>query len=308
MSMQLALVVRVDKHAYSIHRKQLQVTQDLIRSLYSNTHTKIEEHASGAEGTVTTHANTKPFRLMDLPFELRIMILEHHAGSNTIRPYLRRSWRRPCLPRAAFAGNKQLMEEAQYVALKQYTVEIHSGPGNEMFREWLSRIIFTKVESSIKIGFDAIHHLRFPYFSWFPYERSDITTNHDVQLVVAYPNLRTLTLEFHLEEVYRISRKIRQLRGDPFYYDSSKDYHQEDTFKNSIEAMRTNYQLDGIIGATKLEKLFIDVGKVYVSPDGHACDTIRALISWFDEQFRMRNQKVAVKLAYYAVSDGDDDY
>lgn len=194
MTETLALAARTGKNTYPIVRQQLKATQDFL--------------------TERLGEKKQPLELMDLPYDVRHLILEHLIGPQNIRVFLRRSPIPIRLPEAARAGNIQLRRECLLVALNQCTIEIHSGPGNAAFQTWLSKIDLTGTESSCETGFDAITSLNFPYFSRFPYRRVDITKNNDIGLALACRNLRSLTLDFHPDELHHVLSRNREVEGE----------------------------------------------------------------------------------------------
>lgn len=257
MTETLARAAKTGKHTYPIVRQQLKATQDFL--------------------TERLGERKQPLELMGLPYHVRHLILEHLIGPQNIRVFLRRSPMPIRLPEAARAGNIRLRRECLLVALKSCTVEIHSGPGNAAFQTWLSKIDLTGTGSSCETGFDAITSLNFPYFSRFPYHRADITKNNDIGLALACRNLRSLTLDFHSEELHNILTRNREVEG-------------EAATKCALD-IRKSYQLDGLLGAKKLKKIHFRTGvteQLLVGP--------KEVAAWMDKGFQERDQKVVIEI------------
>lgn len=248
MTQELALAIGNRKHAYAIHREQLQASQE--------------------------QNNTK-FRLMDLPYDARRIILGHSIDFQTLRAFLKNDRMPIRLPEVARAGDSRLRRECLLVALNKCTMEIHSGPGNAALQGWLSSINFQGVDTSLETGFDAITSLDFPYFSRFPYGRPDITSNNDVGLALSCKNLRDLKLNFHSEELGRVFYEHYESEGD--------------VAAKSALSVRKNYQLDGLLGAEKLQTLSFNA---YATENVMA--GIHKVAAWFEQEFQKRGQKVVV--------------
>jgi len=257
MTRPLALVAQAVEGSYAIVRQQLKATQAFVA----------ERHG----------LREKPLELMDLSWDVRHIILKHLIGSRNIRVF-GRSAISIRLPGAARAGNIQLRRECLLVTLNGCTIESHSGPSNAALRAWLSRIDLTGVESSCETGYDAIKSLHFPYFSRFPYHDASITKNNDIVLALACTNLRVLTLNFHPEELRKVS--YRHLGAETeLAVDCALD-------------IRQSYQLDGLLGATKLEKLqFVSWG----SSDNELIG-LTEVVAWLDKGFKERGQRVVVRI------------
>ncbi|KAM0700738.1 hypothetical protein Q7P35_012459 [Cladosporium inversicolor] len=255
MTETLALAAKTGKDTYPIARQRLKATQDFL--------------------TERLGEKRQPLELMGLPYDVRHLILEHLIGPQNIRVFLRRSSMPIRLPEAARAGNIQLRRECLLVALK--IVEIHSGPGNASFQTWLSRIDPTGTESSCETGFDAITSLSFPYFSRFPYRRADITKNNDIGLALACRNLRSLTLDFHSEELHNVLSRHAEAEGN--------------VATNCALDIRETYQLDGLLGATKLKKSHFRTGASEQLLVG-----LEEVVTWMDKGFQERGQKVVIEI------------
>lgn len=254
MTEKLALSAKIGRDTYPIVRQQLKATQDFLAG------------------------RRKPrLELMSLPYDVRHLILEHLTDPQNIRVFLRRDSIAIRLPVAARAGNIQLRRECLLVALNMCTIEIHSGPGNAALRAWLSTIDLTGIESFCKTGFDAIKSLSFPYFSRFPYRDASITKNNDVGLALACKNLRSLTLDFHSEELFRVLCRHPEAEGDV-------------AAKCALD-IRKSYQLDGLLGATKLETIRF---RACASEDLLA--GLKEVVAWMEKGFHERGQKVVIKL------------
>jgi hypothetical protein len=156
-------------------------------------------------------------------------------------------------------------------------MEVHSGPGNERLRAWLAKVDFSGVETSCKTGFDAITSLRFPYFSYFPYGQQGITTNHDVGLAVACKNLRNISIHFSPRPLDRIAFQFRGQAGEA---------------ELIAAQIRENYQLDGILGAKKLEKF-----TVTANGSEHGSAVLREMVAWFRKEFEQIGQRVSIEIS-----------
>lgn len=257
MTKGLARAVETDDNAHTIVRQQLKATQNFIA-----------ENRGRPMG--------KKFELMRLPYDVRHLVLEHLIRSQRLRVFLRNCKSPIPLPEAARAGNVQLRRECLLVTLKLCTVEIHSGWGNAALQAWLSKIDLTGIDTFCKTGYDAITTLDFPYFSRFPYGAPGITNNNDVELALACKNLRSLSMDFQPEELY--SMDCRHC-GKIFHFAA----------KCALD-IRESYQLDGLLGASKLERLYFDVG-------GYASLFLglTEVADWFKKGFQERGQKVIVE-------------
>lgn len=254
MTETLALAAKTGRDIYPIVRQQLKATQDFL------------EERRGQR-----------LELMRLPFDVRHLILEHLTDPQNIRVFLRRGSIPIRLPEAARAGNIQLRRECLLVTLKMCTIEIHSGPSNAAFQAWLSTIDLAGIESFCKTGYDAIMSLNFPYFSRFPYHDASITRNNDIGLALACKNLRSLTLDFDSEELFRVLCRHPEAEGDV-------------AAKCALD-IRKSYQLDGLLGATKLEKI-----RFRVCAFKDLLAGLEGVVAWMDKGFQERGQKVVIKL------------
>jgi hypothetical protein len=163
------------------------------------------------------------------------------------------------------------------VALKKCTVEIHSGPSNAALQAWLSTIDLTGIESFCETGYDAIASLNLPYFSRFPYHDASITKNNDIGLVLKCRNLRSLTLDFHSEELFKVLCRHPEAEG-------------EVASKCALD-IRKSYQLDGILGATKMENICFRT----FAPE-YLLIGLAEVIVWLDKGFQERGQKVVIAM------------
>lgn len=257
MTKGLARAVVTDNGTHAIVRQQLKATQNFIA-----------DNCGRPVG--------EKFELMRLPYDVRHLVLEYLVTSQRIRVFLRGGEIPIRLPEAARAGNVQLRRECLLVALKSCTIEIHSGPGNAALRTWLSKIDLTGIDSFCQTGYDAITSLDFPYFSRFPYGIPGITINNDVGLALACKNLRSLSMNFHSEELSRIGCRNW---GD-----------KVDFAARCALDIRQSYQLDGLLGASKLERLCFDVGGYESLSLG-----LTEVVAWFEKRFQERGQKVIVE-------------
>jgi hypothetical protein len=96
-------------------------------------------------------------------------------------------------------------------------------------------------DQTITAGFDSITSLTSPYISRFHYGRPDVEKNNDVGLALKCKILRRVCVDFHSQELYRISQRHREAEGD-VANDCALD-------------IRASYQLDGLSEVAKREKL-----------------------------------------------------
>jgi hypothetical protein len=257
MTKTLALAAKTGKSTHPIVRQQLKATQDFLAERRGERKQRLE--------------------LMRLPYDIRHLILEHLTDPHNIRVFLRRGSIPIRLPEAARAGNIQLRRECLLVALKMCTIEIHSGPSNAALQAWLSRINLTGIESSCETGYDAITSLSFPYFSRFPYRDASITKNNDIGLALACRNLRHLTLDFHTEELFKILCRHPEAEGE--------------VATKCALGIRKSYQLDGLLGATKLEKI-----RFRTCASKRLLVGLEEVVAWMMKGFQERGQKVVIEM------------
>jgi hypothetical protein len=257
MTKPLALVAKTGKGTIPMVRQRLKATQDFLGERFGKRKQRLE--------------------LMRLPYDVRHLILEDLTDPQNIRVFLRRSSIPVRLPEAARAGNIQLRLECLLVALKKCTIEIHSGPGNAAFQAWVSTIDLTGTESFGETGYGAITSLNFPYFSRFPYHRAGITKNNDIGLALAYRNLRILSLDFHSEELFNILCRHPESEG-------------EVASKCALD-IRKSYQLDGLLGATKLEKI-----RFRISTPEFALAGLAEVVAWLGKGFQECGQKIVIEM------------
>ncbi|GAB7328850.1 hypothetical protein MBLNU13_g00728t1 [Cladosporium sp. NU13] len=199
------------------------------------------------------------------------------AGIENIKVFLRHSEIAIRLPEAARAGNIQLRRECLLVALKKCTIESHSGPSNAALQAWLSTIDLTGIESFCKTGFDAITSLNFPYFSRFPYHDASITKNKDIELALACKKLRSLTLDFYSEELFRVLCRHPEAEGDV-------------AAKCALD-IRKSYQLEGLLRATKLEKI-----RFRTCASKSLLVGLEEVVAWMEKGFQARGQRVVIEV------------
>ena len=220
------------------------------------------------------------FPIMRLPLELREEVFKHHAidfmapqnSSMRIRVFLAgNNGRMPTaipLPPLTKAGSRQVRLEVLSVTIKLITFEIHSGPGNAKLQRWLEGIdLGASGQTSLKTGFDAVHSLIFPYFSRFPFYLPSIMRNNDIELARRCANLRTLKILFARENLY-----------------------DDDGSPQTVQQLRTNYRLDGMLGLANLQFL----GLQSFSYPAFTDPALRDLKVWFETEFRERSQGVNV--------------
>lgn len=272
MSKDLATALRSGKGQFTVHRQQLRATQEFLAERLQSSEPK-------------ECKDKKTFPIMDLPYDIRHLVLEHMIEAQTLRVFLRHAAIPIGLPEVARAESSLLRRECLLVALKMSTIEVHSGPGNVALQAWLTRIDFGGVQTdsgNCQNGFDAINALRFPYFSRFPHYRPDITVNHDVQLALACKHLRILTLNFHPEEISRIESDFL-----PWEMDEGSDEVDKHSVVHipAAASIRQRYQLDRLLDAKRLQKIRLSAMET--------C-TLKVLSTWFVEEFSARGQRVVV--------------
>lgn len=216
---------------------------------------------------------TGPFRLLDLDWHARRAFLEVLIGKSTVAVFLPGRYgqqaigiKLPIITRV----NKQLRTESLLVAIEETTFEIHSGPGNTKFQNWLTKVDFTPlhgdVPDNIKNGFDAVQKLRFPFFSRFPHHLPHITSNNDITFMKKCDNLREVTLNFHVHEVFQ--------------------YDVIGAIEKSAEQLIEEYYLAGLLDLNKLTKLSFEG---WCSANEKA--GIIALAKWFEAEFKGQKKK-----------------
>jgi hypothetical protein len=267
MAKELALAAGTNKDFYVIVRGVPEATKDVV-----------------AERSVEPEEPEEPFILMGLPWDVRYKILEQLIGTQNLRVFLMGTYQSGrycdipiCLPEVARAGSTKLRHECLLVALNKCTVEIHSGPGNARFQNWLSKVDFTNTESFLETGFDAITSLYFTYFSRFPYWDPNFTKNNDVGLATACKNLRSMTMFFHRQSLEEAASR-HSTASDDFAAECALD-------------IRESYQLDGLLNATKLEKLHFVAGDYPRLLIG-----LTEAVAWFNKGFKERKQKVLIEM------------
>lgn len=267
MTKDLALAIDGSETAYGVHRQQLKATDNFVAG---------KKHTDPYTLRNVENLDPEFHPSMNMPYDLRYMVLQHIVPSQNIRAFLCRESVGLSLPTIAYAGNTQLRRECLLVALNSCTMDIHSSPGNARLQAWLAKVDFTGVSTSCKTGFDAITSLTFPYFSYFRYGTPGITTNNDLGLAMACKNLRSLSLHFASSELARIALRCQG---------------QEDEFEVAAAMLRENYQLDGILKLDKLELLHVNA---YGSED--ALRGLRKLLAWFEAEFERLGRRVVIEV------------
>ena len=166
----------------------------------------------------------KKFRLFGLPYEVRHEILGYVADAMSIAVYLPGIGGMPStaipLPLVTQVGDRRLRLETILLAIKQTTLEIHSGPANQKLQVWLASLNFSHTgNTSLCNGFDAVHSLRFPYFSRFPHRiLAARSSNNDIDLMRRCANLRSVSLHFVHSELIDyttgLAKSVAQLRAE----------------------------------------------------------------------------------------------
>jgi hypothetical protein len=266
MTKDLAVAINGRDGVCGVHQQQLKATSQFIAA---KTHSPF---------LLRSVQNFDPnfHYFMDLPYDVRYMILERMTPKQNIRAFLRRERVGLQLPIISRAGNIKLRRECLLVALNSCTMEIHSGPGSERLRAWLAKVSFEGVDTSCETGFDAITSLTFPYFSYFPYGQPGITKNKDVGLAMACKNLRTMRVHF-------AARSLENIAG--------RCLGQDDPFELAAAMIRENYQLDGIFEAKKLEKLSVSGYGSEYAPRG-----LREFLRWLGTEFERRGQRTVIEV------------
>lgn len=218
------------------------------------------------------------FRIMDLPYDIRERILRQDtlefvsrtSPSLCIAVYLpginggaSTAMR---LPPVTQAGDRELRMQSMLVTIKLITFEIHSGPGNAKLQRWLRSInLQASGQTHLNTGFDAVHSLYFPYFSYFPYHLPEITANNDIELARRCANLRTL-------KVYFSSDNLEDVYGNP----------------ETVACLRESYRLDGMLELKNLK---------YLALHASSCLTaLKNLKVWFEEEYSQRGQATKVAI------------
>lgn len=212
---------------------------------------------------------------MSLPFEVRGIFLEHLFPETTFAFFLRgtNGRQRTGIPLPPITlTTKQLRLESLKVAINRTEIEIHSGPGNHAFQNWLGNIDFSihgDMDNAIINGFDAVKRLSFPYFSRFPHPNlPPDRPNDDIELMKKCPKLEEIKLNFMPRELW-----------DPY----------EEREKTAVQ-LRGQYRLDGLLELELLEKVTL----VSTSIAEDETLGIGALVSWLEEGFEKLGRKVEV--------------
>lgn len=209
----------------------------------------------------------RKFNIMVLPSEIRYMIFSLLVETVTIPVYLRGVRGLPPtavpLPLITQAGDRKLRMEAIWVATKQVTLELHSGPGNQKLQQWLASLDLSITnETTLRTGFDAVHALSFPYFSRFPHAILPADNpNNDIELMRRCANLRTVTLTFVYQELH----------------DAITDEAKP------IAQLRSEYRLDNMLTLGNLTKLVLKGGKGMY---GSTLPALQTLGNWFTAEFQ----------------------
>jgi hypothetical protein len=217
----------------------------------------------------------KKYEILTYPYDIRAKIYDEVVGFPRIAVFLPgcNNRRRTAidLERGIMqAGDRQLRQEALLTTLKNATFEIHSGPGNARFQAWLSRLKFDKVkDSNLKNGLAAVHTLKFPYFSRFPfkYEPYLDKPNNDIELMRRCPNLQKVQLDFVPVE----------LIGGGGY-------------AKGIDQLRKELRLDEM-------RCLLDLKVVQmwgVSPDRPAYGAVETMAKWFKAVYAERGKVLKV--------------
>lgn len=231
---------------------------------FANTIIKTTEEAFVREG---------PFAFFDLPFEIRELVLVELIGHPTICVYLRGNFYStptyiPMVKQITAYGNHQLRVEGLLLTLKKATWEIHSFVGNQKFQAWLEELDFTDAKgSSIITGFEAVHDLAFPYFSRFPYYNLPTTTpNSDIDFMHRCKNLRTVFIDWAWTVLGSVGN-------------------------NTLDKMRKNFRLDGILNHITLETL-----KIRAPSTNRYFYLAFEMGLWFRQEFHAKERGVTIKL------------
>lgn len=217
--------------------------------------------------------NSKKFIIMGLGYDTRHEILSHICDTGTMPVFLRAYRGMPPtaipLPPLARARDRKLRAEMILVAIKQATLEIHSGPANKKLQEWLSSIdLSITSNTSLLTGFDAVHSLSFPYFSRFPHYNPSITANNDIELMKKCASLRSVKLTFVQDELLK------------------EDWDRGVVESKSVETLRSQYHLDGMLHLRNLKKLILVAMRC--GSNGRAA--LQELGAWFKDEYGARNQ------------------
>ncbi|KAK5716683.1 hypothetical protein LTR15_009575 [Elasticomyces elasticus] len=162
---------------------------------------------------------TKPFRIMDMPPELRLKTLSYLI-EDKLTVFLRGFYNSPtgiALPGIAYAS-KAVRAEYLALALEATTFTIHSGAGNDRFQDWLGDLDLSIFSSNYSNGYSAIKSLSFPYFSRFHHQLYPPTTpNNDIELMVKCRNLEKVSINWAgdaLLDQNFLAKDVQQLRSE----------------------------------------------------------------------------------------------
>lgn len=211
-----------------------------------------------------TYLRRGPFRLFDLPFEVREIILSLVIGQPTVPVYRPSSFYAeltyiPMAKEITAYGNHQLRLESLLLTLKNANWELHSLSSSQRMQAWLSSLDFTEVTgSSIVTGFEGVQSLDFKYFTRFP------CATHipgDIAFMRRCPNLSVV----------------------------STTWVTGDFVGKSVPQLRQDFRLDGILELRSLRKLNINKPR---NSRGH--EELIDLAKWLRQGFVEQGQETEV--------------
>jgi len=184
MSSDFAAKVGQSPASLAVHKARLQATEASLVNLNI-------KRAHAIRLTGLPDIRKKVFRLMDLPEELRRVILEMVVIENIDDMVLARMPRN--LPAIAAAGNEQLRQETILAVLGSFEVYANGAPKRS--EDWLSTVNFGLLEQAgvtpVRDGFGAV---RTAYLDSSEYGCPSIECEEAVHLVKRFENLRQLTV------------------------------------------------------------------------------------------------------------------
>ena len=227
---------------------------------------------------------SNPFCILPFHIRLQIFDLAIEPIHSALFMFNRRTGHvsRFPVPAIARAFDDQVGLESLMVLLEKSTIEIHSGPGQMKLRSFLQNVDFneaTPKDTSYNLGHDCIKAMRFSFFSRFPHKNLPANAfNKDIGLMLSCKNLTIVTTTWVDEDLT--------------YFYSMDGY-----LPKTIERLREQYRLDGMLGLKKLKHLHLGLevtDRVYDESGYIGYKQICALKVWLDGEFAKRGRKVMV--------------
>jgi hypothetical protein len=187
----------------------------------------------------------KKIDLFELPYEVRTNIYGYLVGAPRLPAFLRfrygMSPKQIDIEPLAQAGNRALRQEVLNTTLQTATIELHSGEGNRKFQQWLGSLSFdAQKDDRVNHGLDAVHSLRFPFFSRFPHRHLEASvTNSNIDLMRMCSNLKKVEVQFVSQELYQNAPATWPV------------------VEKTIDELRAAYRLDAMRNLPCLEKLVL---------------------------------------------------